>query len=228
MSSPISLSNFNNIDFSVILNAVMAQTSQPLTALQNQADRPGDGEQQLQPPGDQARESRDGRGRFVDIWCRHTVHLDAQRHGLDRGHVRPAAAIPGTYDVVVNHLAKAQVTASSSTAADADTTSVGSSGTLTIGGVDVTLTGSVTLTGLASQINATPNIPVTASVVQSAPGAYRLVLTSKSTGLANGFSVAGSLIGGSGTAFTDPDDPGSHGRGRHRQRSVRSRARAIR
>ena len=36
VSSPITLSNFNSIDFSVILNAVMAQASQPLTALQNQ------------------------------------------------------------------------------------------------------------------------------------------------------------------------------------------------
>ncbi len=35
MSSPITLSNFNNIDFSVILNAVMQQASQPLLALQS-------------------------------------------------------------------------------------------------------------------------------------------------------------------------------------------------
>jgi len=35
VSSPITLSNFNNIDFSVILTAVMQQASQPLTALQN-------------------------------------------------------------------------------------------------------------------------------------------------------------------------------------------------
>ena len=129
-------------------------------------------------------------------------------------------AVPGTYDVVVSHLAKAQVSASSSKASDIDTASVGDGGTLKItstGGTadvsddvdyDITVTGSVTLTTLANQINAKPNIPVTASIVQSAPGEYRLVLTSKSTGLANSFEVSGgltsSLIGNSGTSFTDP------------------------
>src|SRR5262245_4393635 len=34
MSSPITFSGFNSIDFNTILNAVMQQASQPLTALQ--------------------------------------------------------------------------------------------------------------------------------------------------------------------------------------------------
>src|SRR5215467_7864843 len=36
MSSPITFSGFNNIDFNTVLNALMAQASQPLTDLQNQ------------------------------------------------------------------------------------------------------------------------------------------------------------------------------------------------
>src|SRR4051794_16393865 len=34
MSSPITLSNFNSIDFNTILNLVMQQAAQPVTALQ--------------------------------------------------------------------------------------------------------------------------------------------------------------------------------------------------
>ena len=34
MASPITFSGFNDIDFNLILNAVMQQASQPLTALQ--------------------------------------------------------------------------------------------------------------------------------------------------------------------------------------------------
>ena len=36
MSSPISFSGFNSIDFNALLNSVMAQESQPLTRLQTQ------------------------------------------------------------------------------------------------------------------------------------------------------------------------------------------------
>ena len=36
MSSPITFSGFNNIDFNVVLNALMQQASQPLTVLQSQ------------------------------------------------------------------------------------------------------------------------------------------------------------------------------------------------
>ena len=34
MSTPITFSGFNNIDFNVVLNALMARASQPLTSLQ--------------------------------------------------------------------------------------------------------------------------------------------------------------------------------------------------
>src|SRR4051794_18862497 len=39
MGSPITLSGFNQIDFTVVLNAIMQQESQPLQALQAQQQR---------------------------------------------------------------------------------------------------------------------------------------------------------------------------------------------
>ena len=56
---------------------------------------------------------------------------------------------PGLYDVVVQELARAQVTASTSTTHDADTTVVATGGTLTIGSVAVIIDVPMTLKGLA-------------------------------------------------------------------------------
>jgi flagellar hook-associated protein 2 len=210
MSSPITLSNFNNIDFSVILNAVMAQESQPLTALQTQQSN-------------LASESNE-----YNLLATKLGSLETAAAGLSTPSVvTPYTAtvsdssaisvtptgneIPGSYNVVVNNLAQSQVTASASTAPDANTTTVATGGTLTIGGVGVTVTGAVTLQGLATQINGTTGINVTASVVQSAPGAFRLVLTSAQTGQANAFTVSNGLTGGSGVTFTDTNNDGVSG-----------------
>jgi flagellar hook-associated protein 2 len=200
MSSPITLSNFNNIDFSVILNAVMAQASQPLNALQAKqtslasensaysalASRLGSLETAAA-----ALSTTTGNTEFTS-----TLSDTGSIGVTDTGN-----GVAGTYDVIVSKLAKSQVSASSSTTVDAGTTIVANAGTLTIGGVDVEVTGDLTLAGLASQINATKDMAVTASVVRSAPGAFRLVLTSNDTGLANAFVVGGSLTGGTGVAF---------------------------
>jgi flagellar hook-associated protein 2 len=88
---------------------------------------------------------------------------------------------------------------------------VASGGSLTIGGVAVTVAAGVTLQGLSDQINHTAGIGVTASVIQSAPGTFRLVLSGKEPGAANAFTVANSLTGGSGLGFVDTDNDGLSG-----------------
>ena len=93
------------------------------------------------------------------------------------------------------------MTGTSSTHTDHDATIVASAGTLTIGGVAVTLTGDVTLDGLADAINSTPNIGVSASVVQNGSN-FQLVLTGQQTGAANSFAITNGLSGGAGVAFS--------------------------
>ncbi len=88
---------------------------------------------------------------------------------------------------------------------------VASGGTLTIGGVTVTLTGATTLRQLADAINATSVPAARASVVQSGPSSYRLVLSAKDTGQANAFTVSNNLTGGTGVAFGDADGDGVSG-----------------
>lgn len=210
MSSPITLSNFNSIDFGLILNAVMAQASQPLTTLQSrQSDLASENNQYnlLATKLGSLETAAAGLSTSTGV----TTYAASVSDTSALAVTPTGGEVAGTYDVVVDNLAKTQVTASSSTAPDADTTVVATGGTITIGGVAVTLSGSVTLQGLASEINATASIPVTASVVQSAPDTYRLVLTSADTGLANAFTVTNGLTGGSGVTFTDTDIDGVSG-----------------
>ncbi|MDE3155362.1 MAG: flagellar filament capping protein FliD [Acidobacteriota bacterium] len=105
------------------------------------------------------------------------------------------------YSVVVNSLAQAQITSSSSTYTDSNATTVASGGSLTIGGVSVNVSGSTTLQGLADAINGTADIGVTASVAPSSAGQYSLVLTGNRTGAANAFTITNDLTGGAGITF---------------------------
>lgn len=210
MGSPITFSGANGIDFNLILNSIMSQESQPLQALQTR-------QAQLQSRANT----------FGTLSSRATALQTAAAKLADATQINgysatsndtaalsvsaTSGAIPGRYDVVVSELARAQVTASATTAPDADSTVVASGGTLTIGGVTVTLAGAVTLRGLADAINATSNPPARAAVVQSGPGAYRLVLSAKDTGQANAFTITNGLTGGSGIAFTDTDNDGTTG-----------------
>jgi flagellar hook-associated protein 2 len=199
VSSPITFSGFNNIDFNTVLNSLMQQASQPLTALQNQQQ---DLKTQvsnfdaLNTRLSSLRSAADALGSLSSVSTLAGKSSDAAvsvTTGTD--------ATAGHYDVVVTALAHAQVTASTTTSPDATTTVVASGGTLTIGGVDVTVNGDVTLQQLASTINGTAGIGVTAAVVRTGTNAYRLALTANATGTANAFTVTGALTGGTGVTF---------------------------
>ena len=210
MGSPITLSGFNNVDFNLILTSIMTQESQPLQALQSrqatlQSKASSFGTLATRVSALQAAAAKLANATNLSGYKATTS--DASAVSVSSS----AAAIPGRYDVVVQELARAQVTASNTVAPDADSTIVASGGTLTIGGVTVTLTGASTLRQLADAINATSDPPVRASVVQAGPSSFRLVLSAKDTGLANAFTITNQLTGGSGVAFGDADSDGVSG-----------------
>lgn len=194
MGSPITFSGFNNIDFNLILESVMKQARGPLTALET---RQAGFKAQLTSLGkltSQANTLRQAAEDLAESTVGDTVTAattDATAVGVSTG----SGAVAGRYDVVVQELARAQTTASTTTLPDSNTTIAATGGTLDIGGVTVTLSGSVTLQELADTINDTADIPVTASVVQAGAGAYRLVLTGKNTGADASFSVTNGLTG---------------------------------
>jgi flagellar hook-associated protein 2 len=212
MGSPITFSGFNQIDFNTILNAVMQQERQPLTALET---RKSDLESQNTTFGtflsklttlETAAEALAEADSFA------SVSASSSDDGV--GVSTTSATVEGTYDVVVSQLARAQVTASTSTYSSVDAV-IGGTGTLTLlvasqPPVDVTLTPTMTLKQLAEAINAKSDAPVTASVVQAAPGSYKLVLTGKNTGAANAFTMTSTISGGLGLAFAD-DGNGIYG-----------------
>lgn len=116
------------------------------------------------------------------------------------------AAVPGTYTLTVNSLAKA---AQVSSAGFADPNAAIKQGTLTLqvgSGTATTVTidsRNATLQGLADAVNAAGG-DVTASVVNDGSATpYRLLLTSSKTGAANTVSVTNTLTAGTG-ADIDP------------------------
>jgi len=202
VASGITFSGFNNIDFNLVLNSIMAQASQPLTALQT---RQSTLQSQITTFGTltsritslESAASALGDPDSVNAFA--GTSSDSTAIGVAVG----AGAVAGDYDVVVNELARAQVTASASSAPDANTTVVASGGTLTIGGVAVAVAGDVTLQQLADTINDTEGIGVNAAVIRTGAASYRLVLTGKASGEDNAFTISNGLSGGLGVTFTD-------------------------
>ena len=210
MGSPVTMSGFNGIDFNVILNSLMEAEKAPLTALQARqqtlkaqstvfaslATKLGS----LSDAADALNAASVFAGRSIATTDDSIVSVSG---GED--------ASPGIYDVVVQELARAQVTTSSSLHDDTDTTAVATGGSIVIGGVTVSLTGSVTLQGLADAINKDDGVGVRASIVSPSNGKYQLVLTGKDTGVANGFTIDASGLTGSTLTFTDTDANGISG-----------------
>lgn len=206
--SAVTFSGANGIDFGVILNAVMAQERLPLSTMEAQKSV-----LKTQSTAFATLATRLGAlESAADALTRDTSFGGRTATTTDSSIVTASAdsgAVAGIYDIKVTELARAQVTASSSRHADTDTTIVATGGSLTIGGTAVTLTEGVTLEGLASAINGTENIGVTATIVRATDG-YQLVLTGKDTGLDNAFTITNQLTDGTVT-FTDTDTDGVSG-----------------
>jgi len=213
VASSVTFGGFNSIDFGYILNAVMAQERQPLTALetrkttlQSQNSAFGTLAGKLSALGSAA-------DKLKELGSLSTLGATSSDSGV--GVTATSGTIPGSYEIVVSELARAQVTASQSTfAATSDVVGTGGSITLTPASGDpvtISLTGSTTLEGLAALINDEEDSPATASIVQVSTGTYKLVLTARETGVANAFTISSALTGGSGVAFTDTDSDGVSG-----------------
>ena len=200
MSSPITFSGFNNIDFTSVLEALSAQERQPVVQLETQQ---AELQKQRTAFGTLATRLSAVESAARDL-ASSTAFTGTTASSSNEAIAKASAgngAPAGSYSLVVGALARAQVTTTTGSTPDADTTVVASGGSLTIGGVSVNLTGPVTLNGLAEAINGTPDIGVTASVVRSGTS-YQLVLTGKETGAAASFAVSSGLSGGSGVGFS--------------------------
>lgn len=214
MSSPITFSGFNSIDFNQVLEAVMIQERAPLTRLENQ--------KKTLESQNTAFSTLAGKLATLETAIENLGKADslalltATSSNAGVGVSATGGTVTGTYDITVTELARAQSTSSASTYGSL-TDQVATGGTLTLtpgdGGaaVTITLSGPTTLSGLAAAINANEDSPAAASVVQTSPGQYRLVLSGKETGASNGFTITDGLTGGLGLTFTDTNGDGVSG-----------------
>ena len=200
----ITLSGFNNIDFSQILEAVMAQERQPFNALSTKKDAL---EKQNTLLGTLAGKLSSLQSAAENLSSPDSLDVlsatssDTSLVGVSTS----SGSISGVYDVVVNQRAKAQVTASTSTATADQIVTTGGTLSLLVGNqppVNIVAAGNMTLRQLADKINEA-DAGVQASVVQVTPGNYRLVLTAGDTGTANAFTFTSTL--GNGITFGGND-----------------------
>jgi flagellar hook-associated protein 2 len=204
LGSPITFSGFNSIDFNLILNSVMASERQPLTRLQSQKSTL---ETQNSQFATLAGKLSTLKSAVDTLKTKDSLaFLSATSSDAGVGVSADGGTITGTYDIAVTRLATAQVTASQTTFG-ALTDVIATSGTLTLADSDpgtadtvITFDGTTsTLEQLAAAINGEEDSPASASIVQTSPGVYTLVLTARETGEPGEFTVvANGLAGGIG------------------------------
>jgi flagellar hook-associated protein 2 len=201
----ITLSGFNGVDFNSILNTVMQYESQPLTAMQD--------EQAKIQNKDSAFVSLAGMisalqtqvtsltsaASFLKVAAASSDTTIASVSAGDDGEV-------GQYQASIGQMAKIQVTKSTNGySAPSDVAATGGSISFTIGGqttAAIDITANTTLAELKQKINDQKS-GVVASIVNDGTN-YKLVISSRETGEANGFTINNSLVngGGTGVGFT--------------------------
>jgi flagellar hook-associated protein 2 len=196
----LTFSGFNGFDFGSIIDAIMQSESQPLTTLQNQ--------QQSVKDKDAALVQLNG---FIGA-------LQSQTNALIKDNVfdnveasssdtsvasvtTGEGGLPGRYDLHTNYLAKGQVTSSTNgytnltdVAADSGSISFTIDGTTTD---PIVISQATTLASLKDDINE-QNSGVVASIVNTGSN-YKLVISSRTTGEENGFTINSTLANGVGT-----------------------------
>ena len=133
MSSPITFSGFNNIDFSTVLKALMQQESVPLdTLIAHQsglkAENSSYGVLATRLSALDSAASALGTSSTV------TKYSALSGNPTALGAAAGDGVVAGRYDVVVGALARAQVTVSNTTSADADTTTIAAGDEVTVRG----------------------------------------------------------------------------------------------
>jgi flagellar hook-associated protein 2 len=203
----VTLSGFNNIDFSAILEAVMTQERVPFTALGTKKAQLQQQNTQLGTLAAKLTTLQNAAEKLASPDSLSVLKAATSDAGIV-GVSTSSGTTSGVYDIVVDHRAKAQVTASTSTATADQIVTTGGTLQLLVGGnppVTIVANGAMTLSQVADAINAEGQAPVNASVIQVTPGNYRLVLTSKQTGVDNAFTFTSTLAGGSGITFGGAD-----------------------
>ena len=210
MAGEVNFSGFNGFDFNQIIDVTIEAESAPLKALEAKDSDLRKKDAALGSFGVEVADLQDPVGDLV----LGTAFTDLEAASTDTDIATVTLgdnAVAGTYDLVITQLAKAQVTAS--TNGYTNTTDIAADGgsiSFTIGATTttpITISTATSLTALKTLIN-DQNSGVVASVVNDGTN-NKLVIQSRSTGAANGFTINNSLTNGVDTvvAFTGGQSP---------------------
>ena len=198
----VSFSGLNGIDFGAIIDATINAESTPLNMLkQRQTDiQSRDSALSSLSSGISTMESQ------AAALVAGSLFTNATANSSNTGVGSATAgsdAISGTYSLHVDKLAKAQVTASTTGYSATDSiVADGGSLSFTINGTTTTsidITAATSLLSLRNLINA-QNSGVVASIVNTG-STKKLVIASRETGAANGFTINNTLTNSTGTAL---------------------------
>jgi flagellar hook-associated protein 2 len=205
-TSPITINipNSSGVDFNAIIQAILAQASVPISALNHEISTDQTAISELGIIGGSLSQLQDALSSFENSATSPALSAKVQ-DGAPFSASVTGTPVQGNYLVTVNQLAQAQITASQGYSSTSDTVGTGTI-TITIAGVAHPITidaGNDTLQGVADAINQAA-LGVSAQVVNTGlPGAaYRLELLASQTGLANAFQVSASLSGGVAPDFS--------------------------
>jgi flagellar hook-associated protein 2 len=198
----ITLSNFNGIDFSSVIETLMQYESQPLNAVKAEQTKIRNKDSAFVSLGGLVSALQDPVNSLLSSKTFSTVGASSTDTSIATVVSGPDSSV-GQYNVSITQLAKAQVTKSTSGySAMADTAATGGSISFTINGTTTTaidITSATTLSELKDKING-QNSGVIASIVNDGTN-YKLVISSRETGETNGFTINNSLTNGGGTAL---------------------------
>lgn len=198
----VTFSGFNGYDFGSIIDSIVTYESLPLNTLQTQ--------QQGVKDKDSALVQLNG---FIGNLQTQVNSLSSSAlfGGISAVSSNTSIAVPtvgsgaisGEYNLSVSFLAKGQVTSSANGYAAVDNVAAdGGSISFTIGSETteaINITGTTTLSELKDKINA-QNSGVAAAIVNTGSN-YKLVISSRETGSASGFTVNNNLTNGAGTVL---------------------------
>jgi flagellar hook-associated protein 2 len=202
-TSPITLSGFNGIDFNSIIDAIIHADSQPLTDLQTQQQNTQNKDNAFVSMASLIGNMESTVGSLADSTAFSSVAATSSDPTTVATTVG-TGGIVGSYALNVTQLAKSQTTASINGFANlTDSAADGGSISFTLSGQTTTainVTSTMSLTDLAVAINRQAS-GVVASVVNDGTN-YKLVVSSRQTGAANGFTINNNLTNSTGAAVT--------------------------
>jgi len=198
-NQPTTFSGFNGFDFGSIINSIIQQESQPMQNTQSQQQAAQTKGTALNQLGGYISTLETTVGSLTDG----TAFSGVVANTSDATTVATTlgdGAIPGHYDINIDHLARAQVTTATNGYATTSTTAAdGGSISFTVNGTTTTpisVTSTTTLGQLTGLIN-DQNSGVVASIVNDGTN-QRLVISSRTTGQKTGFTINNSLTNSAG------------------------------